>query len=77
MLKSYLNKDTTEAERRQIVEESLGYTDGLCDSCQSGIIDMYDDYIYGKKELKEITMSFHAHYVSGKEAPEKTGCGYK
>ncbi len=68
-MRSLLIKDTTEAERRQIVEESLGYTDGFCDSCQIGIIDMYDDYIYGKKELKEITMSFRSGYISGKDSP--------
>lgn len=69
-MKSLLIKDTTEAERRKIVEDSLGYTDGFCDSCQCGIIDMYDDYIYGKRELKEITMSFRTNYVSGKETPD-------
>ena len=46
-MKSLLIKDTTEEERRRIVEESLGMP-GACDDCMSSIGDMYDDYIYGK-----------------------------
>ena len=30
---SYLIKDTTEEERRRIVEESLGNLSGACDGC--------------------------------------------
>lgn len=77
-MRSLLIKDTTEDERRQIVEDALGYTEGFCDSCQIGVIEMYDDYIYGKKELREVTMAFNARYVSGKEAPDpgygSSGC---
>ena len=49
-MKSYLIQDTTEEERRRIVEESLGLL-GTCDECAGGLADMYDDYIYGKREL--------------------------
>ena len=65
MTKSLLIKDTTEKEREQIVQESLGITQGLCDGCASGLVDMYADYILGKKELSEINASFRAGYVTG------------
>ena len=35
------------------------------------------DYIDGKRELKEINMSFRAGYVSGDEGPQKRDCGYR
>lgn len=73
-MKSYLIQDTTEEERRRIVEESLGFSSGLCDECQSGIADMYDDYIYGKRELKEITMSFRTGFVRSENSAERSGC---
>ena len=74
-MKSLLIQDTTEAERRAIVEESLGML-GACDDCMSGLADMYDDYIYGKRELKEITMSFRTGYASATNGPQRSGCGY-
>ncbi len=45
----YLIKDTTKEERKQIVEESLGNIAANCDGCMSGLADMYQDYIDGKK----------------------------
>ena len=65
----YLIKDTTKEERKQIVEESLGNIAANCDGCMSGLADMYQDYIDGKKELREISMEFNARYISGEEAP--------
>ena len=67
-MKSYLIQDTTEEERRKIV-------DG-CDECSGGLADMYDDYIYGKRELAEITMSFRREYASAMNGPQRSGCGY-
>ena len=43
--------------------------------CQ--LADMYQDYIDGKKELKDINMEFRAHYVSGDDKPARSGCGYR
>ena len=43
----------------------------------SGLADMYQDYIDGKKEIREINMEFRAHYESGVDGPEKADCGYK
>lgn len=75
-MKSLLIKDTTEEERRKIVEESLGFSGGSCDEAMSGLADMYDDYIYGKRELKDITMSFRTGYVSAMDGPQRSGCGW-
>ncbi len=75
-MSSYLIKDTTREEREQIVAESLGNLSGSCDGCASRLADMYQDYIDGKRELREINQAFQARYVSGADGPEKSGCGY-
>lgn len=72
----YLIKDTTREEREAIVAESIGNISGSCDGCMAGLAEMYQDYIDGKKELRDINMEFNAHYVSGAEAPEKGDCGF-
>ena len=59
---SILIKDTTREEREQIVAESIGNIDGACDGCAAGLIDMYQDYIDGKKEIREINMVFCAQH---------------
>ena len=66
--------DTTREEREQIVMESIGNISGLCDGCSPGIIEMYQDYIDGRKELREINAEFRAGYMSGAEGPEHIGC---
>ena len=76
MMKSLLIKDTTREERERIVAESIGNINGSCDGCAAGLADMYQDYIDGLRELKEINMSFRARYVSGDEGPQKKECGY-
>ena len=40
--------ETTREERERIVAESVGTTEGLCDGCAPGIMEMYQDYIDGK-----------------------------
>ena len=75
-MRSLLIKDTTREEREQIVAESLGNINGSCDGCAAGLADMYQDYIDGKRELKEINMSFRAEYVSEDDGPQKRECGY-
>ncbi|MDD4370920.1 MAG: purine biosynthesis protein PurH [Anaerostipes sp.] len=65
-----LIQETTREEREQIVAESIGNIDATCDGCASGIIEMYQDYIEGKKELREINMEFNAKYVSGSQGPQ-------
>ena len=72
---SILIKDTTREERERIVAESIGNTSGLCDGCSPGIVEMYQDYIDGRKELREINAEFRARYTSGAQGPERSGCG--
>lgn len=55
---SILIRDTTREQREQLVAQSIGNVDGLCDGCACGVIAMYDDYIEGRKELREINMGF-------------------
>ena len=68
--------DTTREERERIISESIGNISGLCDGCSPGIIEMYQDYIDGKKELREINAEFRARYISGASGPERSGCDY-
>ena len=72
----YLISETTKEERQRIVEESIGNINGSCDGCMAGLADMYQDYIDGKREIREINMSFRAQYESGIEGPEKSACEY-
>lgn len=64
-MSGYLIKDTTREEREKIVEESFGNISASCDGCMSGLAEMYQDYIDGKKEIRDITMEFNARYVKG------------
>ncbi|MCR5755026.1 MAG: purine biosynthesis protein PurH [Acetatifactor sp.] len=75
-MESILIKDTTREQREQIVAESIGNVNGSCDGCASALVEMYQDYIDGKKEIRDINMEFRAHYESGMEIPEKSECGY-
>lgn len=62
-------------EREQIVADSLGNIDATCDGCMAGLADMYQDYIDGKKEIREITMEFNARFVKGdNDREESTSC---
>lgn len=56
----YLISETTKEEREAIVKESLGNIEASCDGCMSGLAEMYQDYIDGKRELREINMEFNA-----------------
>ena len=73
----YLIKETTCEERKQIVEEALGNLSASCDGCMAGLADMYQDYIDGVKELREINMEFNARYVKSEDMPGREGCGYQ
>ena len=73
-MQSLLIKDTTRAQREQIVAESLGNISGACDGCAAGVAEMYQEYIDGKKEIRDINMEYRARYVSGMEGPEKSSC---
>lgn len=55
-MKSLLIKDTTREERTALVASSMGNcnTCDLCGAC--GNLDAYEDYIEGRKELRDINM---------------------
>ena len=74
-MKSIRIADTTREECERIVAESIGNIDGLCDGCSPGLIEMYRDYIEGRRELREINMEFNACYMSGAAGPDRDGCG--
>ncbi len=67
---SILIKDTTKAEREQIIRSSLDCGGGCenCSSCWLGggnPFEMYQEYIDGKKEIAEINMEYNARYLRG------------
>lgn len=71
----YLIKETTCEERKQIVEEALGNLSASCDGCMAGRADMYQDYIDGKKEIRDINMEFNARYERGDmDREERRSC---
>lgn len=72
---SILIKDTTREQREKIVADSLGAMDASCDGCSAGLYEIYQDYIDGKRELREINMEYRSGYVSGKQGRERIGCG--
>lgn len=74
-MSGYLIKDTTKEERQKIVEESLGNLSAYCDGCAPGLAEMYQDYIDGKKEIREINMEFNARYEKGDmDRPARRSC---
>ena len=72
----YLISETTKEERERIVAESLGSMDANCDGCMAGLADMYQDYIDGKKELRQINMEFNARYVKVVDMPDRPVYSY-
>ena len=73
----YLISETTKEEREKIVAESLGNIDAACDGCMSGLVEMYQDYIDGKKELREINMEFNARYVKSEFRKRNPSCMFE
>lgn len=76
-MKSILIKDTTISERIDIVRQSLDFGDGECEGVD--MEDMYDDYIYGRKELQEINREFcqkNGGYVTSGEMRQGPKCGF-
>ena len=71
----YLIKDTTMEERKRIVEESLGNIEATCDGCSQRIVDMYDPYIKGEKEIAECNAAFNAGFYEESDTKAEPGCG--
>lgn len=72
---SILIKDTTREERQQIVDDAIGNISASCDGCAEGIIEMYQAYIDGEMELREVNAAFNARYVSGEQGAAASGVG--
>ena len=70
----YLIAATTREEREKIVAESLGNIEANCDGCMAGLAEMYQEYIDGKKELRQINMEFNARYVKSEDMPVRSRC---
>ena len=71
-MKSLLIKDTTREEREQIIKDSLDCGGGCenCSSCRLGggsPWDIYQDYIDGKREIKEINAKYIEEYRQGRQ----------
>ena len=67
LMKSILIKDTTREEREEIIRSSLDCGGG-CENCSSCWLgggsprDVYQDYIDGKREIKDINMGYMEEY---------------
>ena len=62
-MRSVLIKDTTRAQREEIVRRALC---GGCGNLGGGRAEeMYRPYIEGKRELREINESYRANFVRG------------
>lgn len=77
-MKSTLIKDTTKEERIALIREWIPVDDGLEDDGGIDLWEMYRDYIDGKREIKEINMSFQEGFyeeadLTSKEADCKPG----
>lgn len=74
-----LISETTREEREQIIEDSLGNMTGGCDGCMPGIVDMYQPYIDGFKELCDINREFteqRVHYEKSDVMPGRASCAF-
>lgn len=71
-MKSILIKDTTRVEREQIIRESLDCGGG-CENCSACWLgggspwDIYQDYIDGKREIREINEEYIARHRHDKQ----------
>lgn len=66
-MKSILIKDTTREERAEIVRRSITCGSGCenCDGCALGaddVMEMYQPYIDGEKEIRECNQAYNARY---------------
>ncbi len=65
-MKSLLIKDTTTEERIEIVKKSLSFGSSDCEGIDMD--DLYDDYIFGLKELADINREFSEKHAGSVRA---------
>lgn len=71
----YLISETTKEEREQIVADALGAMEAACDGCAPGVAEMYQAYIDGVMELREVNMAFSARYTrANPREDERSSC---
>lgn len=56
-MKSYLIKDTTKAERIELIKQWIPVDEAM-EACEIDLWDMYNDYINGIREISEINAAF-------------------
>jgi len=72
-MRSILIKDTTKEEREKIIRSSLDCGAGSCENCSSCWLGggnpwkIYQDYIDGKREIREINMEYNERYLQGRQ----------
>ena len=70
-MRSILIKDTTREEREQLLRSSLDCGEG-CENCSSCWLgggnpwEIYQDYIDGKREIRDINMEYNERYLQGR-----------
>lgn len=70
-MKSILIKDTTKEEREELLRSSFDCGSG-CENCSSCWLgggnpwEIYQDYIDGKREIREINMEYNERYLHGR-----------
>ena len=73
VVRSILIKDTTKEEREEIIRSSLDCGAGSCENCSSCWLgggnpwEIYQDYIDGKREIREINMEYNERYLHGRQ----------
>ena len=66
--------DSTYRSNRSL-QYIFGNLSASCDGCMAGLADMYQDYIDGKKEIRDINMEFNARYERGDmDREERRSC---
>ena len=72
-MRSILIKDTTKEEREEIIRSSFDCGAGSCENCSSCWLgggnpwEIYQDYIDGKREIREINMEYNERYLHGRQ----------
>ena len=73
VVRSILIKDATKEEREEIIRSSLDCGAGSCENCSSCWLgggnpwEIYQDYIDGKREIREINMEYNERYLHGRQ----------
>ncbi len=73
-MKSYLIKDTTMAERIELIRQWVPQDDGF-EECEIDLWKMYDPYIKGVMEISECNAAFNEGFYEETDMKKAPGCG--